>query len=143
MLTTLYNPYHNIGNTVCTAKHTVTHVMASHIWTGADGRTSHILLAILLAAAITFALRALPFLIFHGERKMPEFLTKLGAVLPAAIMAVLIVYCLKGIAVDWKTNALPQILAVLTVGISYKWKHNTLISIVAGTAVYMLLIHIL
>lgn len=143
MLTILHNSYYHIGNAVCTAKHTVTHVMTSHIWTGTDGRTSHILLAILLAAAITFALRALPFLIFHGEREMPEFLTKLGAVLPAAIMAVLIVYCLKGIAVDWKTNALPQILAVLTVGISYKWKHNTLISIVAGTAVYMLLIHIL
>lgn len=31
----------------------------------------------------------------------------------------------------------------LTVGISYKWRHNTLISIVAGTAVYMILIRIL
>lgn len=142
MLMTLHNPYH-IGNTVCTAKHTMLSVMASHVRTGTDGRITYILLAILLAAAITFALRALPFLIFHGERKMPVFLTKLGAVLPAAIMAVLIVYCLKGIAVDWKTNALPQILAVLTVGISYKWKHNTLISIVAGTAVYMLLLHVL
>lgn len=103
----------------------------------------YIVTAIILAAAITFALRALPFLIFHGERKMPEFLVKLGAVLPAAIMAVLIVYCLKDIAVDWKANALPKILAVVTVGVSYKWKHNTLISIVAGTAVYMLLIRIL
>ena len=102
--------------------------------------TEYVLLAILLAAVITFALRALPFLIFHGERKMPEFLVKLGAVLPAAIMAVLIVYCLKDIAVDWRANALSKILAVLTVGISYKWKQNTLISIAAGTAVYMILI---
>ena len=78
-----------------------------------------------------------------GERKMPEFLVKLGAVLPAAIMAVLIVYCLKDIAVDWKANALPKILAVLTVGISYKWKHNTLISIAAGTAIYMVLIRMI
>ena len=102
--------------------------------------TEYVLLAILLAAVITFALRALPFLIFHGERKMLEFLVKLGAVLPAAIMAVLIVYCLKDIAVDWRANALSKILAVLTVGISYKWKQNTLISIAAGTAVYMILI---
>lgn len=85
----------------------------------------------------------LPFLIFHRERKMPEFLIKLGAVLQAAIMAVLIVYCLKDIAVDWKANALPKILAVLTVGISYKWKHNTLISIAAGTAIYMVLIRMI
>lgn len=107
---------------------------------GTKIHTEYVLLAILLAAVITFALRALPFLIFHGERKMPEFLVKLGTVLPASIMAVLIVYCLKDIAVDWKANALPKILAVLTVGISYKWKHNTLISIAAGTAVYMILI---
>lgn len=107
---------------------------------GTKIHTEYVLLAILLAAVITFALRALPFLIFYGERKMPEFLVKLGAVLPAAIMAVLIVYCLKDIAVDWRANAPSKILAVLTVGISYKWKHNTLISIAAGTAVYMILI---
>lgn len=107
---------------------------------GTKIHSEYILLAILLAAVITFALRALPFLIFYGERKMPEFLVKLGAVLPAAIMAVLIIYCLKDIAVDWRANAPSKILAVLTVGISYKWKHNTLISIAAGTAVYMILI---
>lgn len=110
---------------------------------GTKIHAEYVLLAILLAAVITFALRALPFLIFYGERKMPEFLLKLGAVLPAAIMAVLIVYCLKDIAVDWKANALSKILAVLTVGISYKWKHNTLISIAAGTAVYMILIRMI
>lgn len=110
---------------------------------GTKIHTEYVLLAILLAAVITFALRALPFLIFYGERKMPEFLVKLGAVLPAAIMAVLIVYCLKDIAVDWRANALSKILAVLTVGISYKWKHNTLISIAAGTAVYMILIRMI
>lgn len=110
---------------------------------GTKIHTEYVLLAILLAAVITFALRALPFLIFYGERKMPEFLVKLGAVLPAAIMAVLIVYCLKDIAVDWRANAFSKILAVLTVGISYKWKHNTLISIAAGTAVYMILIRMI
>ncbi len=125
---------HNVGSIILTAMTSVT---------GADNHTRYVLLAILLAAIITFALRALPFLIFHGEHKMPKFLVKLGAVLPSAIMAVLIVYCLNGTVTDWKTNALPQILAVLTVGISYKWRHNTLISIVAGTAVYMILIRIL
>ena len=113
------------------------------IASGTKIQTEYVLLAILLAAVITFALRALPFLIFYGERKMPEFLVKLGAVLPAAIMAVLIVYCLKDIAVDWRANALSKILAVLTVGISYKWKHNALISIAAGTAVYMILIRMI
>ena len=47
--------------------------------------------AIVLSAAITFGLRALPFLIFSGERKMPDWLQKLGEMLPSAIMAVLII----------------------------------------------------
>lgn len=128
---------HNVGSCITIRMAAVTGIAK------AGNHTGYVLLAILLAALITFALRALPFLIFHGEHKMPEFLVKLGAVLPPAIMAVLVVYCLKGAVTDWKTNALPQLLAVLTVGLSYKWKHHTLLSIVAGTAIYMLFIRIL
>lgn len=39
---------------------------------------------VLLAAAITFFLRALPFLIFHGEKRMPGWLERLGQALPSA-----------------------------------------------------------
>ena len=41
--------------------------------------------AIGLSAAITFGLRALPFLIFSGERKMPDWLQKLLAVMVVAV----------------------------------------------------------
>ena len=51
--------------------------------------TGGILLAVLVSAVCTFALRALPFLAFNGERNMPLWLDRLGQVLPAAIMAVL------------------------------------------------------
>ena len=54
-----------------------------------------IFIAILVSAIITFALRALPFVAFRGGRQMPEKLIYLGKILPSAIMAVLIVYCLK------------------------------------------------
>lgn len=40
---------------------------------------------IALSTAITFGLRALPFLIFSGERKMPDWLQKLLAVLVVAV----------------------------------------------------------
>ena len=103
-------------------------------------KIGYIVTAIVLAAAITFALRALPFLIFHGERKMQEFLVKLGAVLPAAIMAVLIVYCLKDIPTDIYAIGIPKIVGVLTTGISYLWKHNTFVSIILGTVIYMVFI---
>ena len=52
----------------------------------------YVVLAIFIPALITFSLRALPFLLFSGDRKMPDWLSRLGAVLPSAIMAVLIVY---------------------------------------------------
>jgi branched-subunit amino acid transport protein AzlD len=102
--------------------------------------TERILLSILIAAVITFSLRALPFLLFHGDRKMPQKLTKLGEVLPSAIMAVLIIYCLKDVPSDWGKIGVPKLIAVAVVALSYKWKHNTLLSILSGTACYMLIL---
>lgn len=71
--------------------------------------TRYILIGIAVSAVVTFALRALPFVIFNGKRQMPEMLVKLGRVLPATIMAVLIVYCLKGGCVgssgNWNTES--------------------------------------
>ena len=55
------------------------------------------ILLIAVVSLVTIALRFLPFLIF-GERKTPEKITYLGKVLPYAIMAMLVVYCLKGIS---------------------------------------------
>ena len=103
----------------------------------------YVVLAIFIAAVVTFSLRALPFLLFSGNRKMPDWLSRLGAVLPSAIMAVLIVYCLKGVKSDMIGTGLPSAIAVLVVALSYKWKHNTFLSILFGTAVYMLLLRIL
>lgn len=99
-----------------------------------------ILPAILLSALCTFALRALPFVAFRGERTMPDWLTRLGKALPSAIMAVLIVYCLRDIPQDWAGLGIPRLLAVGVVAVSYQWKHNTLLSIGAGTVAYMLLL---
>lgn len=101
---------------------------------------TYILTAVAVAAACTFALRALPFFAFAGERKMPVWLEKLGQTLPAAIMAVLIVYCLKDAGDDLIHVGIPKFIAVAAVAASYKWKHSTLLSIVLGTGVYMLLL---
>lgn len=103
--------------------------------------TGKVLVVILISAAITFFLRALPFLFFRGEKKMPEKLNNLGKLLPPAIMAILVVYCLKDIGSDWIGIGIPKLLAVGFVAVSYKWKHNTLLSILTGTACYMILIH--
>ena len=95
--------------------------------------------AIVLSAA-TFGLRALPFLIFSGDRKMPGWLQKLGELLPSAIMAVLIIYCLKDVPDDFTGVGIQKLLAVLVVVISYHFKRSTFLSIFLGTAAYMLLL---
>ena len=103
----------------------------------------YVVLAIFISALITFSLRALPFLLFSGDRRMPDWLSRLGAVLPSAIMAVLIVYCLKGVKSDIIGTGIPSAIAVLVVALSFKWKHNTFLSILSGTAIYMLLLRVL
>ena len=104
---------------------------------------SKLIPTVVISIAITFFLRALPFLIFHGDRKMPPFLEKLGKTLPPAIMAVLVVYCLKQVVTEFGTYGIPQLAATAVVVVTYKWKHNTFLSIGAGTACNMLLLHLL
>ena len=53
--------------------------------------------AILVGAAATALLRFLPFLLFGGKRGMPPAVRRLAIKMPPAIIAVLVVYCLKGV----------------------------------------------
>ena len=102
----------------------------------------YLIISIIVAAIITFALRALPFVIFRGSRKMPETVSRLGQTLPATIMAVLIIHRLKDSFTQPGEYGWPGVIAVLAVGITYKLKHNTLLSIVFGTVIYMVLLRI-
>ena len=74
---------------------------------------SQMVIAIVISAVITFSLRALPFVIFHGNRKMPKWLERIEKSLPAMIMSILIIY----------------------------W-HNTFVSMAAGTLSYMGLLYL-
>ena len=94
--------------------------------------------AVLVSAACTLFMRALPFLFFRGNKPLPAWLERLGKVLPSAIMAVLVVYCLKDAVLAPRENALPQAMGVAVVALSYRWKHNTLLSILLGTVAVMI-----
>ncbi len=105
--------------------------------------SASVLSAIAVSALCTLFLRALPFLFFGKSRTMPAWMTRLGAMLPPAIMAVLVVYCLKDAVAEPVRTGIPQLLGVLTVVISYKIRHSTFLSIVSGTAVVMLALRLL
>ncbi len=70
-------------------------------------------------------------------------LSSTASILTIALTAVLIIYCLKDALWHVQTEMLPNAVAVLAVAVSYKWKHNTFLSILLGTAVYMVLLRIL
>lgn len=103
-------------------------------------QTFHSLLLIAVIALVTAVTRFLPFLIFRKESKMPKALLYLGNVLPGAIMGMLVIYCFKStVVVSWPF-ALPELMATAVVVCLYLWKRNTLISIGAGTILYMFLV---
>lgn len=102
----------------------------------------HTWLLVAVIALVTAATRFLPFLIFRGNRKTPRLIEKLGQVLPFAIMGMLVVYCLKDIGFTTVSGFLPQLIACAVVGGLYVWRRNTLISIIAGTVCYMLLVQL-
>ena len=95
---------------------------------------------IAVTALVTMATRFLPFLIFGENRKTPPLIDYLGKVLPCAIMGMLVVYCLKNISIFSGSHGLPEFLAIAFVALIHKWKHNTLVSVGAGTVLYMVLV---
>ena len=100
------------------------------------------LVSIAVMALVTFLTRALPFLLFdHGDHP-PRIVLYLGQVLPPAIIAMLIVYCLKGVSLSSPAGWVPSLLAGLTALLLHLWKKNDLISIFGATVLYMVLVQI-
>lgn len=103
--------------------------------------SSQAIITIVVAGICTFATRLFPFVLFGGKKEVPEFIRYLGNILPAAIIGILIVYCLS----DFKTGDVNTIaaksIAVAATAAVHLWKRNTLLSIATGTIGYMLLIH--
>ena len=93
---------------------------------------------VLISGAITILLRFLPFIAFGKKR--PEFIMYLGRVLPYSVMAMLAIYCLKGVNIFSGSHGIPEALSCLVVILLHVWRRNTLLSIIAGTALYMFLV---
>jgi branched-subunit amino acid transport protein AzlD len=86
--------------------------------------------------------RFLPFVLFPDNKEVPPVIGYLGKVLPYAVIGLLVVYCLKGVNLLAKPFALPEIIAIVVIVVLHLWKNNTLLSIGAGTIVYMVLVQL-
>lgn len=95
--------------------------------------------AVAVMALVTAGLRFAPFLLLGG-RRTPRMVVYLGRVFPCATVGLLVVYGLKSLSFAAPESFVPQLLAAALVVGSYVWKRNTLLSIVGGTAFYMVLV---
>lgn len=103
---------------------------------------AHALAIVAVCALVTLLLRALPFLCFGGRRGTPKAVLALGHVLPPAIMAALVVYCLKGVPTGTAADGIRQLAAMAAVvGLHLRFR-NTLLSVGEGTALYMALLRL-
>ena len=98
------------------------------------------LLSIAVMAGVTFLTRALPFLLFDRGEKPPRVVLYLGRVRPPAIIAMLIVYCVRGVTFAAPAGWVPTLLAGLAAVLLHLWKGNDLISIFGATGLYMVLV---
>lgn len=114
--------------------------------------------SIAVMAVVTFLTRFLPFLLFDRGESPPKLVLYLGRVLPPAVIAMLIIYCLRSPAVavapeltatmsDWWASIVsffvgwaPQLISGAVVVILHVWKKNNLLSIFSGTILYMILV---
>ena len=101
--------------------------------------TPHAIAIVIVCAACTFLERALPFAVFRG-RTVPKIIQYLGTVLPMAIMATLVIYCIKDISFSTPSGFVPYLSGIAVTAILHLWRRNVLLSIAGGTVFYMLLV---
>ncbi|MFF5566899.1 branched-chain amino acid transporter permease [Streptomyces sp. NPDC012623] len=99
--------------------------------------TIYAVTAVLVAAAVTWALRVLPFAALAPLRSSST-VHYLSTRMPAGVMLILVVYCLHDLSVTEARSVAPLAALAVTIGL-HLWRRNALLSIVGGTAVHVLL----
>lgn len=97
---------------------------------------------IAILAAGTAITRFLPFIFIRNAESAPPYVHFLGKMLPAAAISLLVVYSFRDIELLAAPHGAPEIIAIAVVASLHIWLKNTLLSIAAGTAVYMLLVQL-
>ncbi|QEU90299.1 branched-chain amino acid transporter permease [Streptomyces kanamyceticus] len=93
--------------------------------------------AVVITAAVTWTLRALPFAALAPLRASGT-VQYLSTRMPAGVMLILVVYCLRDIPLTQPRALAPVVALAVTVGL-HLWRRNALLSIVGGTAVHVIL----
>lgn len=98
----------------------------------------YLLLFIAVMAIATFMTRILPFIVLYKVSEHPMLLY-LGRYLPPVMMVLLLFYCFRDLRFSTLSDGPKELLALALVVALHLWRGNALLSIMAGTALYMFL----
>ena len=105
--------------------------------------TTQMVLTVLAAAGATVLTRALPFIAFPAGRPLPRYVRYLGRALPGAVFGLLVVTAPFGVGAlgAGLVGIAPELIGIaIAIGL-YLWRRSMLVSILASTIVYMLLVN--
>lgn len=102
--------------------------------------TIEITVTIAIVALVTLVTRALPFFVFGADRPLPPYIRYLNTVLPTAVIAMLVVYCLKGTSLTSAPYGMPELISLAFLTIVHRRYKKMLVSIGGSTALYMILV---
>ncbi|MFI0983100.1 branched-chain amino acid transporter permease [Streptomyces sp. NPDC021093] len=97
--------------------------------------------AVAVMAAVTFALRAAPFVMLQRVTDSPVMRT-LGTLMPPGVMVILVLYSVSSTETEVLADYFPAAGAIAVTAAVYHWKRNALLGIVAGTGVHMALLRL-
>lgn len=96
--------------------------------------------AFLIVSAVTWFDRGAPYLLFGRKGEIPDMVKYLGNMLPASIMVILVLYCIRNINLTSYPFGLAEIISIALIIAIQVIKKNTFLSVLLGTACYMVLI---
>ncbi|MDF2572811.1 MAG: branched-chain amino acid transporter AzlD [Sporomusa sp.] len=100
------------------------------------------LITIAMVVLGTMLTRFLAFAAFPPGRPTPKYVQFLGAVLPSAVLGLLVIFCFKNVKFHSGNHGVPEVMAAVVVALLHIWKKSMLLSIAGGTMVYMLLVQV-
>ncbi|MBP2705870.1 AzlD domain-containing protein [Microbispora sp. RL4-1S] len=102
----------------------------------------YLLSAVVVMGVVTLLLRLAPFVVLGRFADHP-LARYLGVMMPTGVMVILVVYSLQNVDFLTAPYGAPSLAGVAVTAGLHHWRRNPMLSIVGGTAVYMLLLNLL
>jgi branched chain amino acid efflux pump len=99
---------------------------------------SYILSVVLVASAVTWALRAVPFALLAPLRHS-SLLPYLAERMPVGVMAILTVYTLRHVDLVDVGSVVPASVGMVVTAALHLWRGNMILSLGGGTALYVVM----